>query len=231
MIELPKLLYRGDSDPARKRGLHATWDRSCLLTNLASGGSGKDLFNAPLIESVNKHVAIGWDKTHFLSFSASPERAKCFAAGDPPRDLVPVPNDSPDWETVVYWSDTSVFQNIRELEPAIYAAIFPGYLPRNVGQVPNVLMDIARAYEIQGREGSAVRVILINVAKYIEGKIATGVEGLHRALTFAEGDQEWLLLPIDPFIGNQGEVTGEFTARVDKGFIHGCQKYRFVNGT
>lgn len=73
--QLPTQLYRGDNDPADTRKLHTTLGSGHLVTNLGSGGSGREIFSAPLMAAVERHVTDRWTKTHFLSFSASRERA------------------------------------------------------------------------------------------------------------------------------------------------------------
>jgi len=227
MIQLPERLYRGDSDPKNERQVCALWSRSCLITNLACGGSGKAIFNAPLVVSVRKHVADGWDKTHFLSFTDNYETAKKFAAGNPAKPVEQVDSNSDDWRTIVYWSDTTVFQNVIEWEAGIYTASFPGNLPKHVGAKPGLFANFARAHEIVGQVGKPIKVLLIDVLKYVTAKIAEGVPDLEVAESYAKQDTEWLILPMEPFRGNDGLLTDEFSARLDNGFLSGCHKFQF----
>ena len=68
MTQIPKYLFRGDADPLNKRKLKETFKSGLLLTNLCNGGNGREIFNDSLESLVNKHIAVGWEKTHFLSF-------------------------------------------------------------------------------------------------------------------------------------------------------------------
>jgi hypothetical protein len=70
-LELPKYLFRGDADKANQRLLKSTFRSRQLQTNLISGGYGRQIFEEPLVEFVNRHVGIGWNQSHFLSFSES----------------------------------------------------------------------------------------------------------------------------------------------------------------
>ena len=72
---LPKYLYRGDKDPHNHRQLRATINSGLLLTNLCNGGNGREIFSKPFGQLINKHIGIGWDKTHFLSFSTDESTA------------------------------------------------------------------------------------------------------------------------------------------------------------
>src|SRR5437764_15229151 len=68
---VPRFLFRGDADPHEERKLRSVYPDSFhgfLLTNLSNGGSGREIFTGPLVAAANRHVGVGWPKTHFLSF-------------------------------------------------------------------------------------------------------------------------------------------------------------------
>lgn len=223
MSPLPETLYRGDADPEHKRQLYSMWYRGHVLTNLASGGIGKEILAAPLSRSVNRHVTYAWDHTHFLSFTDNYAKAMEFVVGKPPKKVEKLPDDSLDWSALLYWSNTNVFNNVTDHGSGIYTASYPGYNIDHIGQGANPIFREARKVVIEGRIGQPIKVLLINVLTYINIKIAEGVPGLDFARELAEDDREWLLLPIEPW-----GIDGEFTAELDTGFLHGFHKFRFV---
>ena len=82
---LPSLLFRGDSDPNNERHLREYWNSGWLQTNLGSEGRGSELFQAPLVSLIEKHVNGDWPKTHFLSFTSSRTRAAAGTSAGGPR--------------------------------------------------------------------------------------------------------------------------------------------------
>ena len=118
---IPEFLFRGDADSREERKLRSVYPLSyCgfLLTNLSNKGSGREIFTAPLVAAVNRHVGAGWPKTHFLSFSACRERAIAFAAG--PEEHRLVPTDTQRWDSAVITLDTARLTTSRELETGLH---------------------------------------------------------------------------------------------------------------
>jgi hypothetical protein len=107
---VPRFLFRGDADSREERKLRSVYPgnfHGFLLTNLSNEGSGREIFTGPLVAAVNRHVGVGWPKTHFLSFSASRDRAVAFAAGREQYRLVPT--DAERWDSAVITLDTARF--------------------------------------------------------------------------------------------------------------------------
>ena len=83
LAEIPPKLYRGDADSKGIRMLKETIHFGQLQTNLINGGEGRVIMEKPLQELINEHVGIGWNKTHFLSFSSSITTALGYGASVP----------------------------------------------------------------------------------------------------------------------------------------------------
>ena len=227
MNNLPEMLYRGDSASGGHRKLKDTWDREYLLTDLTGGGEGRKFFKAPLLTSVSNHVEIRPEDTSFLSFSTNYNRAKHFATHGFPKQYELTAENSREWDRIVYWCRTSVFQDVKEREPGLYTATFPWRVKKPAGLDPTP-DELARQFVDEHQAGKSVRVLLVDCVQYFEHKKDAGEKGVYTALTYSENDQEWLLLPVDPFIGNREEHTGEFTGKIHNGFIDGWEKLRFV---
>lgn len=176
--------------------------RGYLLSNLSNKGSGREIFTKPLVEAVNRHVDLGWSKTHFLSFSESRDRVMTFAAGPEGHNLIPTYEDP--WDAAVITLDTDLFDNYQQVEPGVYRCTYPGQMGA------------------QG-QGHPVHVLLIDVVSHLRHHICTGHEGLNDALEKATRDSEWLILPLDPSNG----APGELTAMLDDGCIANFEWYRF----
>lgn len=67
-------LYRGDSDENELRYLRTTSHYGQLQTNLINGGKCDEI-NEDWKKLLDKHVNIGWNSTHFLSFSENKNTA------------------------------------------------------------------------------------------------------------------------------------------------------------
>lgn len=75
-------LYGGDADKFGVRKLKDTIHFSQLQTNLINGGHGRDITEYPLQELIKKHVGVGWQQTHFLSFSTNIDNAFKYGSGN-----------------------------------------------------------------------------------------------------------------------------------------------------
>jgi hypothetical protein len=202
---MQRYLYRGDSDPhndRKLRSVHPLGSGGYLLSNLSNGGSGREIFTTSLVESINRHVGVGWAKTHFLSFSESCDRAKIFAAGPEGHGLIQI-YDEP-WDGAVITIDTGLFSSRQQVEPGIYRCTYHGRM---------VVRD----------KNHLVQVLLIDVVSYLQHHIDTGHTGLNDALEKATRDSEWLILPLDP----SDDPPGELTSKLDDGCIADFERYRF----
>lgn len=222
MIKLPPYLYRGDADPKGERNLKM-WRHGSLLTNLSSGGSVREIFCAPLVDLVRRHVDIGWEKTHFLSFSESRSRAKVFAGEREGRDLILV--DTSEWDAALITLDTGFFANLQTYGVGIYQCSYPSIpLSHNRNTLPELLSyGIPRQMAYFHRQGRPITVLLIDVVSHLRKQILDGQRELEVALEKAIRDSEWLILPLDPMEGNPGEQT----AALDISCVSTFECYRF----
>ncbi len=121
---LPQSLYRGDQDPVNKRDLKATLGSGLLLTNLCKGGIGKEIFNQPLKKSINAHVAIGWNKTHFLSFSENKETAFYYASNDKEYEETYEVKVPWDFTLMTFQTDRLTENSITQIDKGLFSAQF-----------------------------------------------------------------------------------------------------------
>lgn len=222
---LPRYLYRGDSDPNKVRRLKESWgSHGYLFTNMANGGNPFEIFNAPLIESIQRHVDIGWERTHFLSFSECYKVARRFAAGRDEHEMYPSMNNR--WDAAIFTFDINQLSDLQVLGSGIFAATYPGRSP--IGDTGDLGSKIMRYCANREHEGQPVSILLVDVVSQIKACIAEFPD-LHSALQKAQSDLEWLVLPKDPPIGDAPN-SGGFTACLDDGCIAKCDKFIF-NGT
>jgi hypothetical protein len=116
--------------------------------------------------------------------------------------------------------DTRVFTTRRELECGVYYCTYPGRIPvrdnrLNVG-------NIARLLSNAPQEGRPIRVLLMDVATYLQQHISACQPSLQEALAKATHNSEWLILPLDPSEG----AAGELTAMLDDACITTFERYR-----
>ncbi|MDO8273032.1 MAG: hypothetical protein Q7U82_14145 [Gammaproteobacteria bacterium] len=220
-MNFPQFLYRGDADLQSTRKLRSIWPGSAyggLLTNLSNSGSGLEIFARPMIDLVNHHVAIGWSKTHFLSFSESRSRAMEFSSADTQKILEKVaPNEQ--WACSLITLEASRFIDRQTLAHGIFKCRYQG---RIVGgdQFLSLPESILRALSNEVSQNSLIQILLINVVGFLHS--IRGVE-LAEAIHKAEKDQEWLVLPLDPCT----EVPGELTSKLDDGCISEFECFQF----
>lgn len=198
---LPKFLYRGDADPENKRKLKETYKSGLLFTNLCNSGNGREIFGNTLENLINKHIAVGWDKTHFLSFSTNEQTA--FLYGGNGREHSEVYDDLEPWDFTVLTFDTSLLipDSIKQIADGIYKAEF---FPSHKEFLPSyklVLID------------TLSHLISISNRRSLDFSIA---------IKKARIDNEWLILPASPFGFN-----GEFTAKFDTACLTEKRIFRY----
>jgi hypothetical protein len=192
-----------------------------LLTNLSSGGSGREILSFPLVSTVNRHVAEGWQKTHYLSFSEDRSKAISFASGRSQMKLEPV--DSAPWDAALITLDTGRFTNCEELEDGVYRCEYPGWAFTENSQLSDP-MRLLRNLTNAPHSGRLVRILLIDVVSFLRAQAATARESLVEATENAKRYSEWLVLPID----QPPDLQGELTAKLDDACIRCFERFRFL---
>lgn len=180
MNKLPTYLYRGDSDPNNVRKLKSTLRGGLLLTNLCNGGSGREIINNGLKDSIVKHVDTGWNKTHFLSFTEREENAFSYATSS--SDYDEIYDFDEDWDFAIHQIDTSKFNNLKELGTGLYQATYTPMFKEFYPSFP---------------------IMIIDVVNHLRSIAVPGQTDLDGALANAEEDSEWLILPAFPFDRNE----------------------------
>jgi hypothetical protein len=201
MQSLPTLLFRGDSDKCNKRLLKSTFKSELFMTNLISGGNGREILSNTIGQLLNRHIATGWDKTHFLSFSTDEQRALYYGSdGKPFEDVL---DESEIWDFAVLTFDTTLLiqDSIKEVEIGIYSAQF---IPTCKEFLPTY------------------KVILIDAVSHLKSIASKSNIDLKTAITNAVNDKEWLILPASPF-----NYHGELTAKLDAHCITDKRVYRY----
>jgi hypothetical protein len=201
MQSLPTLLFRGDSDQYNKRLLKSTFKSDLFMTNLISGGNGREIFSNTIGQLLNRHIATGWDKTHFLSFTTDKQRALYYGSdGKPFEDVF---DESKNWDFAVLTFDTTLLiqDRIKEVEAGIYSAQF----------IPSC-NEFLPTY----------KVILIDAVSHLKSIASKSNIDLKTAIANADNDKEWLILPASPFNHH-----GELTAKLDAHCITDKRVYRY----
>ena len=188
---IPLKLYRGDADRNGIRKLKETIHFGQLQTNLINGGEGRVIMEKPLQELINKHVGVGWDKTHFLSFSSNKFTALGYAAG-----IVGDNNLYNEFDYTGYYENDSDYDFAlltlhtdkvlwNEIEHGVFEGLYePGLLKFS-------------------QSGQPYRVILINVEQVLR---ESGNNAYKDSLANAIRDKEWLLLPATLIMFNFGRM-------------------------
>ena len=177
---IPSFLYRGDADKYGTRKLKLTIDNYQFQTNLINGGEGRMIFEKPLKELIDKHVGVGWDKTHFLSFSEDVLTAYKYGSGNLSLKSEEIDllydeyyETNSNWDFAIINLDTRkiVWNNI---EPGVYEGI---YKPQ--------LFKFSRL-------NTGYRVLLLHVETILKSSVgAKYFTSVGKAMI----DKEWLLLP------------------------------------
>lgn len=219
-MKIPQYLFRGDSDPQRKRQLRSAWPGSSaygIFSNLSNSGVGHDIFNSPLKALVNRHVAIGWEKSHFLSFSESRERALDFAAGPTKVELKSIESDP--WDTCLMTLCTDCFiAEPEQLEIGAYKCIYRGLAPRRIDALP-LAEYIAATVAVLSQTRPNIEILLVNVERFLTEKAQAVFQ---EALNNAQRDREWLVLPLDRFDPGSPELT----SKLDDACITTFERFR-----
>lgn len=199
MLNLPKYLYRGDSDSNGERKLKDTFKSGLLLSNLSNGGKGEEIFNLPLSELINNHVGIGWRKTHFLSFSE--DEATAMNYGSNLKPSYEVYNDEELWDFSIITFDTTLLikNSIATIKEGIYAAQFN---PLHKEFLPTC------------------KIILVDVVAHLKSTNNSG--NISTSLFNAYRDKEWLILPTSPF-GHHGQ----YTSKLDEACVREKRIFRY----
>lgn len=181
------------------------------MTNLASGGVGREIFSTPLVDSIRRHVDIGWEKTHFLSFSETYSTAERFAGATDKRRLVMT--EQSDWDAAIIVIDTKCFKVDEVCDSGLYRCHYE-LIPKNhckhdlsdllAHQIPR---QIASIY----RHNRPVPILLIDLVSYLNGQKAKGVCRIEESLSKASNDSEWLILPVE----SVPKIPDEYTAALD----------------
>lgn len=179
MLDIP--LYRGDRDPNLKRKLRTTAPHGYLMTNLNSGGEGRTISEKPLIELIDKHINIGWNTTHFLSFSEDKNTAFRFGLNCPilteankqQQNYIDVSYDD-NWEFVISTIDPNKM-SIERLKHGIFVGKYQTNNPKYKEILP------------------VSKVLLINVTKFL-----ADFANYEQSKTNSARDKEWLILPANP---------------------------------
>jgi hypothetical protein len=205
MSKLTAHLFRGDGDYAGTRNLKNLLKRGFVQTNLVNGGSGREIFERPIIQSIKNHVTDDWRSTHFLSFSENEQTAINFGLGrsNQNREFDEYWDEDDDWDFLILSITGHNFIDVEEKSPGIYSARF----------IPS-FKQFLPTYDI----------LLINVVKVLSSVPAD--DSKHREALFnAKRDSEWLLLPTQPtdFSGRT-----EFRGLLDAILFSDILRCRFV---
>lgn len=179
---IPDHLYRGDDDRAGIRKLKSTIQHNQYQTNLINGGEGRTIFETPITKLINVHVGVGWDKTHFLSFSEDILTASRYGS----RNLLLSQSELEDHYTEYLEDDekwtfaliTLQTDNIdwTVLDKGVYEGFYDPTL---------------RLFE---NTSARYRVILLDVKTILSGWKNFDAS-YNKAFSNAVRDKEWLLLP------------------------------------
>lgn len=191
-FSLPKLLYRGDSDKNNERKLRQTISSGVLLTNLSNGGNGKEIFTSDFNQLINKHIDIGWSKTHFLSFTTNESKAFQYASKSDEFEEIYDFSENWDFSILTFDFNTLLTETIKKYNNGLYYAEF-----------------IPTCREFYPR----FRILLVDSFEYLKNKYDTKSD-FQQAILNAERDNEWLILPLNSF-----EFTGELTSKLDNNCI------------
>lgn len=214
-VQLPPAFYRGDSDPQRTRKVVSLAGSGFLLTNMANGGDPLEILKRPFDELLRRHVDTGWRLSHFLSFSTDYEVARRYAVGAEGRELR---SADAHWDTALFTFDLTQVRITQVHQPGIYDAEFPGRstcIDRR-----SSLLEVVRHAVNQNQQGQIVRIRLVDTVTYLSDQVARAPE-LATALEKARRDAEWLVLPLDPPVGD--DPIGA-TAALDSALIT-CERF------
>lgn len=218
-------MYRGDADPEKKRNLKEVYPGSLysgLLTNMSDSGNGLEIFSESIIGLINRHVEIGSNKSHFLSFSESRDRAIFFATSNSKSGFKKVKLDE-NWDAGLITLDTTKFVRCREIETGVFKC---QYQSRTHTVNPCLSTEATNREIIEAAVSSLIAatklidILLIDVVNLLRTRKNTN---LAQAIANAERDSEWIVLPLEP----AQDIPGEFTARLDDGCISSFERFKY----
>jgi len=211
---LPPFLYRGDSDPDKKRRLRSSEETGYLITNLGDGGDGREIFNHRFEELVVRHCTGQWRISHLLSLSKAPDTAKKFARGCECRPIVRLADDSETWATAVLTFDLAHLSRHMEISPGVFYCEY-NTKPR---------FDIRHPLSIAHAVAEERRILIVDVVRHLR-HVGTATKDSQRALANALRDLEWVILPINAVAL---EVGVEFTCRIETTIISQWEKFAWA---
>lgn len=198
MNTIPQYLFRGDADTNGIRKLRDGLPYNQFHTNLIFGGQGRAIFEEPLKKLIKDHVAIGWQHTHFLSFTENTTTAYRYGTGnlklqeeEIDANFIDHYDTTPDWDfaLLTLHSEKVKWKQLNE-------GVFEGsYKP---------------SLTLFSKDYNEYRVILMHVATIL----AKANDNAYKdAFTNAVRDTEWLLLPATPVIFNNNQI--QYSAILD----------------
>ena len=204
-LNLPERLYRGDTDSKNQRNLRHAVDHGFIMSNLASGGIGRDIFEKPLLHLIDKHVAYEWNQTHFLSFSEDKNIAISY--GNKDGKLVEEDwSSTKDWDFILITLKLNEIEDIQQVGDCVYKC---NYTPTT--------FEFARLSD-------KYSLILINVVQTLS--ISSERELYEDSILKSKESREWLLLPATEVPLNFNTI--EFSSKIDTGNVFTFQKFKFI---
>lgn len=198
---IPKYLFRGDSDLNNYRNLRATINSHKLLTPLVNGGNGREIKEVPLLQLINRHVKEGWSKTHFLSFTSSEKTSVRFGLSckndevdEKMNSYSEYYNSGTDWDFAIVKINTGKIK-WEMIDKGMFEGIYKSF--QKFDKCKIILMDVVK--------------ILINYNEY------------RNARADADKDKEWLILPFNAL---QSQVVEEYSGIFYIDTISGVQKFK-----
>ncbi len=199
-LNIPDRLYRGDDDKAGIRKLRTTIQYNQFQTNLVNGGEGRLIFESPLSRLIEIHVGIGWEKTHFLSFTEDVHiaykfgtRNQLLTAGDMENGYSEFVEGGDNWKFALMTLHTDLV-DWSKLDHGVYQGLYKPSLEKfKITGLPYrvILMDVKT---------------ILNDWKHFDASFS-------KAFANAVRDKEWLLLPATFIQFNAGRI--EFSAIID----------------
>ncbi len=219
-------IWRGDQDAGGVRQTRASIP-TCdgLFSNMIAGGNPFALSQQSFVASIHKHVVPGWNTTHFLSFSKSRKRAEAFAIGHSGKRLM---SSGPDaWDTIVAETELSGMSLIQTMAVGIEHYRFNEITTNHLLFQQQVWNAFALQQAIMNRRSAGIptvrNILVIDVEAHLLHLQRMGVQVDPRAIAYAHGDEEILVLPVDPLWGHVGN-----TALLDMGAFSSIEFFRLV---
>ena len=230
---LPTRLYRGDSQSQESKAQH--YRSAGLLTKVINGGNPAYIEQNGLLESVRAHVKAQSEsesffqkRSQFLSFSSQESRAMFYASSGHPNELVSSEDNS---ETrYIFTIDTTNIVSIKPRKGLHFLEYScDNSLIRSDGnemETPGIdpLASLYGAFGSNLCEGCdnrrlKHRLLLIDVVAFLNA--VPSAERYKGALTNAQQDHEWLIMPSDYIPRLFGD-----SARIPRSQIWSARHYR-----